>query len=206
MPLLKTCQTCHRAKIRCDRTQDSGACDRCLRLNKTCIFAPARRGVVPVAPAQSRRARVSPARRTPESSRSLSPAAPVTIATMPGEQLLNETSSLDPFQSGLLDLEHGERLLASFSLKMVSHFPFVVISDNITLAHLRQARPALCLAILAAASFEDPRLQRRLGNRFNQYVGLKMTKGQFASLDMLQGLLVSLAWYARRQFNSLGRH
>lgn len=47
MPLLKTCQTCFHAKIRCIKTQDSGVCDRCLRLSKTCVFNPARRNVVP---------------------------------------------------------------------------------------------------------------------------------------------------------------
>lgn len=43
MPLLKTCQTCFHAKIRCEKTQDSELCDRCLRLGKTCIFKQARR-------------------------------------------------------------------------------------------------------------------------------------------------------------------
>jgi len=42
-PLLKTCQTCFKAKIRCQTTQASGACDRCSRLQKTCIFASSRR-------------------------------------------------------------------------------------------------------------------------------------------------------------------
>ena len=195
MPLLKTCQTCHRAKIRCDRTQDSGSCDRCLRLNKTCIFAPARRGVVP---AQSHRPRAAATRHrhASESSRSLSPAAATTASTAVEQNV--ELYSVDPFSGGLLDLDHGERLLACFNHKMVPHFPFVVVPDSISLAHLRQTRPALCLAILAAAAFEDPRLQRRLGNRFNQLVGLRMTRGRFATLDMLQGLLVSLAWYATR--------
>lgn len=41
--LLKTYQTCFRAKIRCRRARVSGACDRCQRLNKTCVFRPARR-------------------------------------------------------------------------------------------------------------------------------------------------------------------
>ncbi|UZP41803.1 hypothetical protein NXS19_009619 [Fusarium pseudograminearum] len=41
--LLKTCQTCFHAKIRCEKSQGSVKCDRCLRLNKTCVFNPSRR-------------------------------------------------------------------------------------------------------------------------------------------------------------------
>ena len=195
MPLLKTCQTCHRAKIRCDRTQDSGSCDRCLRLNKTCIFAPARRSL---APAHRPRPGAVPGARSrggtglSDSSRSLSPAA---VGAVESQQQQPEAFSTDPFQGGLLTIEHGERLLSFFKHKMVPHFPFVAVAEDVLIGDMREAQPALCLAVLAAAAFEDPRLQRRLGSRFNQLVGLRMTKGQFASLEMLQGLLVSLAWY-----------
>lgn len=41
--LLKTCQTCFQAKIKCERSQESGKCDRCLRLGKACVFNPSRR-------------------------------------------------------------------------------------------------------------------------------------------------------------------
>ncbi|OJD29881.1 zn 2cys6 transcription factor [Diplodia corticola] len=40
---IRTCQNCVHAKIRCLRSQPSGACDRCRRLRKDCVFRPARR-------------------------------------------------------------------------------------------------------------------------------------------------------------------
>lgn len=43
MSLTKTCQNCFQAKIRCDRTQNRDACDRCHRLRKHCVFRPSTR-------------------------------------------------------------------------------------------------------------------------------------------------------------------
>ncbi|KAK0637789.1 hypothetical protein DIS24_g10445 [Lasiodiplodia hormozganensis] len=40
---VRTCQNCAHAKIRCLRSQPAGACDRCRRLRKDCVFRPARR-------------------------------------------------------------------------------------------------------------------------------------------------------------------
>ncbi|CAK7234578.1 hypothetical protein SCUCBS95973_008983 [Sporothrix curviconia] len=58
---------------------------------------------------------------------------------------------------------------------------------------LRHTRPCLYLAVLAAASFEDAALQRRLGQQFNAVVASRLTHGSMASLDLLQGLLVHTA-------------
>jgi dihydrodipicolinate synthase/N-acetylneuraminate lyase len=77
---------------------------------------------------------------------------------------------------------------------MTPHFPFVVVQENVTIQDLVREKPALCVAILSAASHGDPKLQRALSQMFNEIVAVRLIKGPFATIDMLQGLLVHLAW------------
>lgn len=107
-----------------------------------------------------------------------------------------EDGSLDPFQRGILSVEHGQELLDSFRSKMTSYFPFVVIPDSFSVRELQQQKPHLCIAVLAAASFRNVKNQRALGGFFNEVIAQRLAKGPFATLDLLQGLLVHLAWYA----------
>ncbi|EQB54713.1 hypothetical protein CGLO_05408 [Colletotrichum gloeosporioides Cg-14] len=47
---------------------------------------------------------------------------------------------------------------------------------------------------MAAASYDDVRLQRALGQMFNELIAARLIEGDFTSLHILQGLLVHLAW------------
>ncbi|CAK7225877.1 hypothetical protein SEUCBS140593_006052 [Sporothrix eucalyptigena] len=169
-PRLKTCETCFHAKIRCDRTQDSGSCDRCLRLNKNCFFAFARHGKPPSKsagrPVRMQRAVHRPL--SPPSSASSSSGA-ASSATVPGML--------------------ASRLLDIYTNRMLFHFPFVHLPAGLSPEMLREQKPFLYLAALAAASYEDVALQRRLGQQFNAAVADRLTHGNMASLDLLQGLL-----------------
>ncbi|KAH7246476.1 hypothetical protein BKA59DRAFT_200191 [Fusarium tricinctum] len=198
IPLLKTCQTCFHAKIRCEKSQESGKCDRCLRLNKTCVFNPSRRRKA-LRPGPSRTLEAASPSRSRSPSLTSANAGPANF-TDSSPTFTNTPSSIDtdapqnPFARGLLSFEKGQDLLDIFKIRMSPHFPFVVVPENIPIQGLVQDKPALCVAILAAASHEDLRLQQDLGILFNELVVVRMIKGPFASLDMLQGLLVHLAW------------
>ncbi|KAF5658865.1 cercosporin resistance protein [Fusarium heterosporum] len=197
IPLLKTCQTCFNAKIRCEKSQNSGKCDRCLRLNKTCVFNPSRRRKT-LKPGPSRALEAASPTRSRSPSLVSANAAPANW-TDSSPAFANTPSSIDteashnPFTRGLLSLEKGQELLDVFRIRMSPHFPFVVVRETIPIQELVQDKPALCVAILAASSHEDLRLQQELGKLFNELVVVRMMKGPFASLDMLQGLLVHLA-------------
>lgn len=78
---------------------------------------------------------------------------------------------------------------------MTPYFPFVVIPDSFAIRDVQRQKPHLCIAILAAAAFKDVKLQRSLGTLFNEVIAVRLMKGEFATVDMLQGLLVHLAWY-----------
>lgn len=96
-----------------------------------------------------------------------------------------------------MTLEQGQECLDMFRSRMSPHFPFVMIQESVTIQSLVQDRPALCVAVLAASCHENRRLQRELGRLFHEIVLVRMMKGPFATLDMLQGLLVHLAWYVK---------
>ncbi|RKL31786.1 hypothetical protein BFJ70_g9575 [Fusarium oxysporum] len=197
VPLLKTCQTCFHAKIRCEKSQESGKCDRCLRLNKTCVFNPSRRrkalrpgpsrNLEAASPTRSRSPSLTSANATSANVTDTSPGVSTTPASIDTE------ASHNPFSRGLLPFEKGQEFLDTFRMRMSPHFPFVVVAESVTIQGLVQDKPTLCVAILAAASHEDLKLQQALGKLFNEIVLVRMIKGPFASLDMLQGLLVHLA-------------
>lgn len=209
MPSLKTCQTCYNAKIRCDKTQDSGLCDRCLRLKKTCVFAPGRRrnAVAPRSRIDQLEAKLDRVigSKDPSPLRD-DPSGPVgdTIAVQHGPndsgtdglplQSAASADSLDPLACGLLDTHHSQHLLRIFRSRMTSRFPFVVIPDSVTALDLHRERPCIYLAIMAISAFEDFILQRKLSNLFNRVIADKMVRGKTLSIDVLQGLLLQLAW------------
>lgn len=191
LPLLRTCQTCFHAKIKCVKTQDSGVCDRCLRLKKSCVFAQSKRRIQP-----RPGGRIS----GPIVRGSSNEQQPSTrLNQQPGiQQDSSEKAHGDdaccPFLSGGLTLERGQELLDLFRTRMSAHFPFVLVSSHGFVQSLNKERPALCLAILTVASYDSPPMQQALGERFNQLVCKRLATGQFASIELLQGLLIHLAW------------
>ncbi|KAM5342328.1 hypothetical protein ACJ41O_013294 [Fusarium nematophilum] len=195
VPLLKTCQTCFHAKIRCEKSQDSGKCDRCLRLGKTCVFNPSRRRKA----MRSGNLEASPTRvsRSPSITSANAASASKEADSSPAfsdVRVVETDASLNPFNRGLLSFDQGQDLLDAFRSKMTPHFPFVAVPDALSVQELVREKPALCVAVLSAASYGDPRLQRALGKLFNEVVAIRLIGGPFASIDMLQGLLVHLAW------------
>ncbi|RGP76417.1 hypothetical protein FLONG3_5302 [Fusarium longipes] len=114
------------------------------------------------------------------------------MSNTPGS--IDTEASHNPFSRGMMTLEKGQECLDMFRSRMSPHFPFVMIHESVTIQSLAQDKPALCVAVLAASCHHDRRLQQELGKLFNEIVVVRMVKGPFATLDMLQGLLVHLAW------------
>jgi hypothetical protein len=96
------------------------------------------------------------------------------------------------------DLPNQERpwLLLEFRTSMAPQFPFVVIPPDATSESLRNERPMLWKAIATAASCLNPTRQEAMGweiiEEFTKCLLLKAEK----SLDLLQALLVHIAWLA----------
>lgn len=109
---------------------------------------------------------------------------------------LSPESVIDPITLGTVPLEMAEMLLEEYKISMTPHFPFVIVPAHTTAEQLRDEKPFLLLAILASASYNQKlTLQRMLGKEVKRHVAAKMVVGGDMTLELLQGLIVFLAWY-----------
>jgi hypothetical protein len=101
-------------------------------------------------------------------------------------------------------LAAADRRLETFRQSFVKYFPFVVVSPTVSVEALRYDNSFLFLCIMAVTSFEDPKLQRRLGQEIKKQICDRLVMGHEVSMDLLQGLLVFVAWY--QYFCVPGKH
>jgi hypothetical protein len=93
-----------------------------------------------------------------------------------------------------LNANQVEKFLNRFESRF-AYFPFVVLPPAWTVMSMLQRHPFLVLGILSAMSAEDAILHRRLDCEFRRVLGEKVTMNGEKSLDILQGLLVHIAWW-----------
>lgn len=86
-----------------------------------------------------------------------------------------------------------EHLLDRFR-GMASYFPFVQLPYACTAASMAENRPFLLLAAVAAASSKYCHLQDALIRQFKESLSQRVVMAGDKDLDLLQGLLVHLAW------------
>ncbi|CAG8974655.1 hypothetical protein HYALB_00010751 [Hymenoscyphus albidus] len=101
----------------------------------------------------------------------------------------------DCISKGMISFESAEDSLKYFKTK--SHtFPFVLYPDEaMGLDGMRRERPLLLLAILTSAQGRNRRVQEVLEGELKAELGRRVIMVGERSLDLLQGLLVYLAWY-----------
>ncbi|KXG52499.1 uncharacterized protein PGRI_087830 [Penicillium griseofulvum] len=190
-PVSKTCQSCADSKVRCVRDTDIAPCNRCCRLGKECQYRQKGRRFNgfqkdrKIAALESKINELKASRAGLEENDTRTRSA----SLADGDAVLEDIISRD-----FLDIETAERYLNTFKTKMTPHFPFVVVPPDVSIKELRQEKPFLCLAILASASFENMSLQRALGDEVKKVVASRMVIGGAISFELLQGLLVFLAW------------
>ena len=90
-----------------------------------------------------------------------------------------------------------EKLFSDFRTEMNQFFPFVMIPPQATAADYRKEKPFLFRSCIAAAFHRDPILQREISEELLRYIGERMLMKAERSMDLLQGILVLLAWYVR---------
>lgn len=106
----------------------------------------------------------------------------------------NAERTFDPFGDGILSFERGQELLSLFRARMMPYFPFVVVPETVTIQELLKDKPSLCLAVLSVSSHGEVRLQMQLARFFNKMIAHRMIAGSFAEIELLQALLVHVAW------------
>lgn len=93
-----------------------------------------------------------------------------------------------------ITLERAQSLLEDFT-KMSPWFPFVTISNESTVISLARGTPFLLLAILTVAARSDTSIYHQLDHEFRSKLSQKIVVEGEKSLEILQGLLLYLAWY-----------
>ncbi|KAL4783306.1 hypothetical protein BJX76DRAFT_368549 [Aspergillus varians] len=78
---------------------------------------------------------------------------------------------------------------------MDSYFPFVLISAGWTAASMAEERPFLLLAAVTSASSGYYHLQQALVEKSKEILSHRVVMAGEKDLDLLQGLLVHLAWF-----------
>ena len=97
-------------------------------------------------------------------------------------------------------ISHGEdairpgQLLFFYRSYMFDQFPFVIITPGTKADELKQQKPFLYKTVLMAASFQYKPFQDKMSEEIWEYLCTHMIIKAEKSLDLLQGLLVLMAW------------
>ncbi|KAJ5837131.1 hypothetical protein N7447_003157 [Penicillium robsamsonii] len=107
-----------------------------------------------------------------------------------------------------LSIDAADGFLGQFRT-MTSYFPFFVVPSQTTVLTMCKEQPFVLVAALAAATSSDRKLQKSLGDKFRTCALHAVMVHNERSLDLLNGILVYLAWYhfyyipKKEQFNQL---
>lgn len=86
---------------------------------------------------------------------------------------------------------------------MTSYFPFFVVPTHTNIFTMCKERPFVLVAALAAATSSDRKLQSTLGEKFRTGALHAIMVHNERSLDLLNGMLVYLAWWVDCAYISL---
>ena len=106
---------------------------------------------------------------------------------------------------GVLDCDKAQQLLWTFR-EMSFYFPFVALPLNATVESMSEECPFLLLAVLTVASSAEKSLQKSLDEELRNALSLEVVIDGEKSLDLLQGLLVYLAWCVTLNDYNLNAH
>ena len=121
-------------------------------------------------------------------------ASPNTSYAQNSSHCFEEGSGItDAIQMGLITFDEAENLLNN-ALSEYGHFPWVVVPSQLTLEQFRRERPILLLSLLALASRRRAIIRESLEREFKKTVSAKVVMDGSPDVDLLQGLLIYLAW------------
>jgi hypothetical protein len=109
--------------------------------------------------------------------------------------LVHDDGGCDIVDRGLLTLDCARTLFDTFRCSYMNYFPFVILPPDTTVESLRRVKPFLFLSILAVAVLGNSHLQRLLGKEMQKQIAVRIVMRNEKTLDILQGLLVHLAYY-----------
>lgn len=106
------------------------------------------------------------------------------------------TPDSDVVDRGIVSLEGAYQLFQSYNENLVQHYPGVVFAADFTAEECRRTKPALFLAVIAAAAGQkDPCLYSILNVEVLKVYATRMVMRHEKSLELVQALIVSCVWY-----------
>lgn len=124
-----------------------------------------------------------------------------TPQSYPSAPLSSSTSSTSSVVRPL-DLHDPDALLRFYQEHVADSFPFIVIPPETTAYYLLREKPLLFKTIVMVASAQDSKAQEIVAEEIVEYLSLHLIMRSENTLDMLQGLLIFIAWYVLRQVDS----
>lgn len=99
----------------------------------------------------------------------------------------------DVIQKGMISLQEAAELVDAF-ITRYSRFPFLTIPSSSELISFRCEKPFLLLAVLTIAARNRTKLHESLRGELCQVLATRIIVDASKNIDLLQGLLVHLAW------------
>lgn len=109
-------------------------------------------------------------------------------------------SIINPIDVGIISAAEAEAQVLEYQTAFTQRFPFVVVPVTASIQDFWHQRPLVCLAVLAITSRDDAKRQKTLSKLLNEAVANRLVNGPFASLDLLQALIVQVAWSVNRPY------
>lgn len=109
---------------------------------------------------------------------------------------VSDRGDLDVVDRGLLSIASATELYNVYINELAPHYPAVTFPEHYTVDELRGQRPALFLAVVAAASGKtDPKLYTLLSTELLQMYASRTARSGEKTLEFVQSLLLSAVWY-----------
>ena len=102
----------------------------------------------------------------------------------------------DVVERGLISMATARQLFESYRVDLFPHYPMVYVSPSISAESMRETKPMLFLAILAAAAAKcSAELSAMLDKEVLQAYATRSLVRSEKSLELVQSLLLSSVWY-----------
>ena len=110
----------------------------------------------------------------------------------------SHSPTLDVVDRGLISMETAAKLVAVYVNDLVQHYPIIVLPQEMTADELRKSRPALFLAVIAAAALGiNPKSSFMLNQELIRLYADRIFIIGEKSLELVQALLVTVLYYHR---------
>ncbi|KAJ5709837.1 hypothetical protein N7493_009429 [Penicillium malachiteum] len=187
LPYGNACATCSRAKCRCVPRSGGGRCERCHRLNKECRVLQGRRKTQPKTLSRS----VQLERKMDGLMSLLTSSSSGGRTDLPTP--VQGQAEVESEREDEETLASEEESLHNFRTQRLQFLPLIHISATTTARDLKQQSPFLWRCITAVES-KNTACQAALCVSIRELAGKRLLVDCDKSLDLLQGVLVYLAW------------